>query len=79
MVKASVSQRKVYSPQGGSLILKRGNSKKDSATVAEWSRYRIVAGFVTSSNPVPLKTRRVGVRSTLNLPRAETSSGWCGS
>ncbi|GFU08738.1 uncharacterized protein TNCV_990951 [Trichonephila clavipes] len=30
-------------------------------------------------NPAPLKTRRVGQRSTLNLSRAETSSRWCGS
>ncbi|GFW18895.1 transposable element Tcb2 transposase [Trichonephila clavipes] len=28
------------------------------AAVAEWYRHRIVAGFVTSSSPVPLKTRR---------------------
>ncbi|GFU87935.1 uncharacterized protein TNCV_1335051 [Trichonephila clavipes] len=28
--------------------------------VAEWSRCRILAGLVTSSSPVPLKTRRVG-------------------
>ncbi|GFU93501.1 histone-lysine N-methyltransferase SETMAR, partial [Trichonephila clavipes] len=48
------------------------------AAVAEWYRYRIVAGFVTSSSPVPLKTRRVGQRCTLNLSRAETSSRWCG-
>ncbi|GFY11585.1 hypothetical protein TNCV_4230541 [Trichonephila clavipes] len=47
------------------------------AAVAEW--YRIVAGFATSSSPVPLKTRRVGQRCTLNLSRAETSSRWCGS
>ncbi|GFU80786.1 putative LOC101896122 [Trichonephila clavipes] len=33
-----------------------------------------MACFVTGSNPVPLKTRRVGQRSTLNLSRAETSS-----
>ncbi|GFW82948.1 uncharacterized protein TNCV_1078201 [Trichonephila clavipes] len=33
---------------------------------------------VMSSSPVPLKTRRVGQRCTLNLPRAETSSRWCG-
>ncbi|GFT13970.1 uncharacterized protein TNCV_2616011 [Trichonephila clavipes] len=33
---------------------------------------------VMSSNPVPLKTRRVGQRYTLNLSRAETSSQWCG-
>ncbi|GFT57350.1 uncharacterized protein TNCV_3969731 [Trichonephila clavipes] len=48
------------------------------AVVAEWYRHRIVAGFVTSSIPVPLKTRRVGQRCTLNLSRAETSSRWCG-
>ncbi|GFV95410.1 uncharacterized protein TNCV_4574121 [Trichonephila clavipes] len=33
---------------------------------------------VMSSSPVPLKTRRVGQRCTLNLSRAETSSLWCG-
>ncbi|GFW18972.1 hypothetical protein TNCV_164881 [Trichonephila clavipes] len=33
---------------------------------------------VMSSSPVPLKTRRVGQQSTLNLSRAETSSRWCG-
>ncbi|GFW80209.1 uncharacterized protein TNCV_461161 [Trichonephila clavipes] len=38
----------------------------------------IVAGFVTSSSPVPLKTRRVGQRYTLNLSTADTSSRWCG-
>ncbi|GFU81979.1 uncharacterized protein TNCV_516601 [Trichonephila clavipes] len=46
------------------------------AAVAEWYRYRI-AGFVTSC-PVPLKTRRVGQRCSLNLSRAQTSSRWCG-
>ncbi|GFY36174.1 uncharacterized protein TNCV_4845461 [Trichonephila clavipes] len=30
------------------------------------------------SSPVPLKTRRVGQRCTLNLSRAETSSRWRG-
>ncbi|GFS82256.1 uncharacterized protein TNCV_3340081 [Trichonephila clavipes] len=34
--------------------------------------------YVMSSSPVPLKTRRVGQRRTLNLSRAETSSRWCG-
>ncbi|GFY11020.1 uncharacterized protein TNCV_2201281 [Trichonephila clavipes] len=48
------------------------------AAVAEWYRHRIVAGFVTSSSPVPLKTRRVGQRCTLNLSEAEMSSRWCG-
>ncbi|GFX63543.1 uncharacterized protein TNCV_105501 [Trichonephila clavipes] len=33
---------------------------------------------VMSSSPVPLKTRRVGKRCTLNLSRAETFSRWCG-
>ncbi|GFX93121.1 uncharacterized protein TNCV_4760001 [Trichonephila clavipes] len=54
-------------------------SKEDNmAALAEWYGHRIVAGFVTSSSPVPLKTRRVGKRCTLNLSRAETSSRWCG-
>ncbi|GFX13496.1 hypothetical protein TNCV_2192501 [Trichonephila clavipes] len=33
---------------------------------------------VTSSSPVPLKTRRVGKQWTLNLSRAQPSSRWCG-
>ncbi|GFW92296.1 uncharacterized protein TNCV_3541821 [Trichonephila clavipes] len=49
-----------------------------AAVGAKWSRYRIVAGLVTSSSPVPLKTRHVGQRFTLNLSRAQTSSRWCG-
>ncbi|GFS51757.1 uncharacterized protein TNCV_614131 [Trichonephila clavipes] len=53
--------------------------KNHPAAVAEWYRYRTVACFVTGSSPVPLKTRRVGQRCTLNLSRAETSSRWCGS
>ncbi|GFU18732.1 uncharacterized protein TNCV_1352821 [Trichonephila clavipes] len=48
------------------------------AAVAEWYRYRIVACLVTSSSPVPLKTRRVGQRCTLKLSGDETSSRWCG-
>ncbi|GFU98058.1 uncharacterized protein TNCV_233331 [Trichonephila clavipes] len=32
---------------------------------------------VMSSSLVPLKTRRVGERCTLNLSRAQTSSHWC--
>ncbi|GFW34089.1 uncharacterized protein TNCV_287731 [Trichonephila clavipes] len=46
--------------------------------VAEWSRYWTVADLVTSSSPIPLKTRRVGERCTLNLSRAQTTSRWCG-
>ncbi|GFV01993.1 uncharacterized protein TNCV_3161831 [Trichonephila clavipes] len=34
--------------------------------------------YVMSSSPVPLKTRRVGQRSALNLSRAQTSSRWYG-
>ncbi|GFU83249.1 uncharacterized protein TNCV_3738601 [Trichonephila clavipes] len=33
---------------------------------------------VTNSSPLPLKTRRVGARCTLNLLRAQASSRWCG-
>ncbi|GFY25153.1 uncharacterized protein TNCV_2482741 [Trichonephila clavipes] len=33
---------------------------------------------VMSSSPVPLKTRRVEKRCTLNLSRAQTFSRWCG-
>ncbi|GFU88660.1 uncharacterized protein TNCV_4443371 [Trichonephila clavipes] len=56
----------------------RSISHTKKAAVAEWYRYRTVACFVTGSSPVPLKTRRVGQRCTLNLSRAETSSRWCG-
>ncbi|GFW41319.1 uncharacterized protein TNCV_1003121 [Trichonephila clavipes] len=49
-----------------------------TTAVAEWYRYRTMACLVTSSSPLPLKTRRVGQRCTLNLSRAETSSRWCG-
>ncbi|GFT11247.1 uncharacterized protein TNCV_1143791 [Trichonephila clavipes] len=45
---------------------------RGTAVVAEWYRYRIVAGLVTSSSPVSRKTHRVGQRCTLNLSRAET-------
>ncbi|GFX76206.1 uncharacterized protein TNCV_1233441 [Trichonephila clavipes] len=34
---------------------------------------------VMSSSRVSLKTRRVRERCTLNLSRAQMSSGWCGS
>ncbi|GFT72636.1 uncharacterized protein TNCV_772472 [Trichonephila clavipes] len=47
-----------------------------SSAVAEWSRYRIETGLVTSSSPVPLKARRVGQRCTLNLSRDQTSFRW---
>ncbi|GFU33871.1 guanylate cyclase [Trichonephila clavipes] len=68
-------------PRNGTLIIQKIINKgmyQRVAAVAEWYRYRIVACLVTSSIPVPLKTRRVGQRCTLNLSRAETSSRWCG-
>ncbi|GFU73710.1 hypothetical protein TNCV_21951 [Trichonephila clavipes] len=49
------------------------------AAVAEWLRYQIVAGLVTSSSPVPLKTSHIGERCMLNLSTAQISSCWCGS
>ncbi|GFT96064.1 uncharacterized protein TNCV_313371 [Trichonephila clavipes] len=49
----------------------------EQAAVAEWYRYQTMACLVTSLSPLPLKTRRVGQRFTLNLSRAETSSRWC--
>ncbi|GFX68846.1 uncharacterized protein TNCV_3865451 [Trichonephila clavipes] len=58
--------------------IRRGGCHLRLVTVAEWSRYQIVAGLVTSSSPVPLKTRCVGERCTFNLSRAQTSSLWCG-
>ncbi|GFW80414.1 uncharacterized protein TNCV_2945461 [Trichonephila clavipes] len=36
------------------------------------------AWCVMSSSRVPLKTRRVGERCTLNLSRAQISFRWCG-
>ncbi|GFV15523.1 uncharacterized protein TNCV_4835491 [Trichonephila clavipes] len=60
------------------LALTKNPTRIKSAVVAEWLGYRIVAGLVTSSSPVPLKTRRVGQQSTLNLSRAQTFFRWCG-
>ncbi|GFT73513.1 putative transposable element [Trichonephila clavipes] len=42
-----------------------------AAAVDEWSRYRMVAGLVTSSSPVPLKTRRKSL--AIRLTFAERS------
>ncbi|GFT68379.1 uncharacterized protein TNCV_659751 [Trichonephila clavipes] len=63
---------------GRRLILVSAGKKVLSDSSGLTSGYRNVACFVTSSSPVPLKTRRVGQRCTLNLSRAETSSRWCG-
>ncbi|GFX04787.1 uncharacterized protein TNCV_2247701 [Trichonephila clavipes] len=77
----SVSLKSRVPAQASSFLLPRGSKLRVTfvAAVAEWYRYRTVACFVTGSSPVPLKTRRVGQRCTLNLSRAETSSRWCGS
>ncbi|GFV24527.1 uncharacterized protein TNCV_814111 [Trichonephila clavipes] len=61
------------SPPGG-----RPPRRGDDAFLASPIKYRTVACLVTNSSPVPLKTRRVGQRCTLNLSRAEMSSRWCG-
>ncbi|GFU89066.1 uncharacterized protein TNCV_2895141 [Trichonephila clavipes] len=70
--------RKFFSGPGLQRVLRRPYLGHMAAAVAEWYRYRTMACFVTGSSPVPLKTRRVGQRCTLNLSRAETSSRWCG-
>ncbi|GFU35006.1 hypothetical protein TNCV_2992851 [Trichonephila clavipes] len=44
------------------------------AAVAEWYRYRIVAGFVTSSSPIVPSGEAMHAKSS----RAETSFRWCG-
>ncbi|GFX54179.1 uncharacterized protein TNCV_2338151 [Trichonephila clavipes] len=62
---------------GHSVSQIRGVLDKKEAAVAEWSRNRIMAGLVTSSIPVPLKTRRIWERCTLILLKARTSSRWC--
>ncbi|GFW27507.1 neural-cadherin [Trichonephila clavipes] len=72
VITVTAKDKDEFSPE-----LKISRSWGDSvphATVAERTRYWIVIGFVTSSSPVPLKTRRVGERCTLNLSRAERPS-----
>ncbi|GFW11470.1 uncharacterized protein TNCV_3809891 [Trichonephila clavipes] len=75
------SDVEVYGAQVSFSSLNRGSILRDpspiTTTVTEWSRYRIVAGLLTSSSPVPLRTRRVGERCTFNLSRAQTSTLWC--
>ncbi|GFW62468.1 hypothetical protein TNCV_291421 [Trichonephila clavipes] len=59
-------------PQGSVRLVKKTQERKSSTC------YLLITKEVTSSSPVPLKTRRVGERCTLNLSRAQTSSGWSG-
>ncbi|GFY26745.1 uncharacterized protein TNCV_4374911 [Trichonephila clavipes] len=62
-----------FRPPGNNYNVLRPSHSTFAAPVT-WT----VACFVTGSSPVPLKTRRVGQRCTLNLSRAETSSRWFG-
>ncbi|GFU84410.1 RNA-directed DNA polymerase from mobile element jockey [Trichonephila clavipes] len=65
-------------------FIKEGNSKDECTTAVfldiqkAFDRVSDRGLPVTSSSPVPLKTRRVGQRCTLNLLRVETFSRWCG-
>ncbi|GFU03064.1 uncharacterized protein TNCV_113721 [Trichonephila clavipes] len=55
-------------PQGSVRLVKKTQERKSS------NCYLLITKGVTSSSRVPLKTRRVGERCTLNLSRAQTSS-----
>ncbi|GFX63350.1 uncharacterized protein TNCV_3619531 [Trichonephila clavipes] len=55
-------------PQGSVHLVKKTQERKSSIC------YLLITKGVTSSSPVPLKTRRVWGRCTLNLSRAQTSS-----
>ncbi|GFU85936.1 uncharacterized protein TNCV_3069381 [Trichonephila clavipes] len=57
-------------PQGSVHLIKKKQERKSSTC------YLLINKGVMSSSPVPLKTRRVGARYTLNLSRAQTSSCW---
>ncbi|GFT04095.1 gag-pol polyprotein [Trichonephila clavipes] len=59
-------------PQGSVRLVKKTQERKSSTC------YLLITKEVTSSSPVPLKTRRLGERCTLNLSRAQTSSCWSG-
>ncbi|GFW34530.1 uncharacterized protein TNCV_1463811 [Trichonephila clavipes] len=59
-------------PQGSVRLVKKTQGRKGSTC------YLLITKGVTSSSPVPLKTRRSWGRCTLNLSRAQTSSCWSG-
>ncbi|GFT46563.1 uncharacterized protein TNCV_3184211 [Trichonephila clavipes] len=59
-------------PQGPVHLVKKTQERKSSTC------YWLIPKGVTSSSPVPLKTRRVEERCTLHLSRAQTSSCWSG-
>ncbi|GFT50500.1 hypothetical protein TNCV_551191 [Trichonephila clavipes] len=60
-------------PQGSVRLVKKTQDRKSSTC------YLLITKYVTSSSTVPLKTRRVWGRCTLNLLRAQMSSSWSGS
>ncbi|GFX27865.1 hypothetical protein TNCV_3082881 [Trichonephila clavipes] len=61
-------------PQGSVRLAKKTQERKSSTC------YLLITKGVTSSSPVPLKTRRVWERCTLNLSRAQRPLvEWCGS
>ncbi|GFV32973.1 uncharacterized protein TNCV_1746151 [Trichonephila clavipes] len=57
-------------PQGSVHLAKRTQERKSSTS------YLLISKGITISSPVPLKIRRVGVRCSLNLSRAQTPSCW---
>ncbi|GFT09729.1 hypothetical protein TNCV_1651041 [Trichonephila clavipes] len=58
--------------QGSVRLVKKTQESKSSTC------YLLITKDVTSSSPIPVKSRCVGVRCTLNLSRAQTSSCWSG-
>ncbi|GFX94018.1 uncharacterized protein TNCV_3413801 [Trichonephila clavipes] len=58
--------------QGSVRLVKKTQERKSSTC------YLLITKGITSSSPVPLNTRRVEERCTLNLSRAQTSSFWSG-
>ncbi|GFU58394.1 hypothetical protein TNCV_58061 [Trichonephila clavipes] len=59
-------------PQGSVHVVKKTQEGKSSTC------YLLITKGVTSSSPVPLRTRRSRKRFTLNLSTAQTSSCWSG-
>ncbi|GFT65625.1 uncharacterized protein TNCV_869171 [Trichonephila clavipes] len=59
-------------PQGSVRLVKKTQERRSSTC------YLLITKGIMSSSPVPLNTRLVGVRCTLNLSRVQTSSCWSG-
>ncbi|GFX28270.1 uncharacterized protein TNCV_1125241 [Trichonephila clavipes] len=59
-------------PQGSVHLFKKTQERKSSTS------YLLITKCVTSFSPVPLNTRHIGERCTLNLLTAQTSSRWSG-